>query len=230
MIIAEIGVNHNGDMSIAKYLISEAINAGADAVKFQLFHIEKYKNLQLSEAQIKELHDFCHGEIEFLCTPFDHEAIDFLEPLVSRYKVASGQANDVQFLEHINSKGKPVILSTGMSEFADIRHSLAVLDIPVTLLHCVSLYPTPPEKAALWRIKAMQDAFSCPIGYSCHVPGINMALAAKTLGATVIEKHLTFDKNAQGPDHSSSILPEELMALVRGCKEIDVALSPDSTS
>lgn len=224
-IICECGVNHNGDMSLALKLIDAAVKAKADAVKFQLFHIEKLKQYQLNEVQMRTLKSYCDQyKIEFLCTPFDKESVDFLTPLIQKFKIGSGQANDVEFLTHVNSKGKPIILSTGMSDLSDIRHSLTVVDVPVTLLHCVSLYPTPPEKADLQRMLAMKRGFSCPIGYSDHTEGIDIALAAVALGATVIEKHLTLDKSMVGPDHKASITPDELKALVNGVRNIECSL------
>lgn len=225
MIIAEAGINHNGDMSLAKRLVDVSVEAGADAVKFQLFHIEHLKWCQLSETQIGDLAEYCKGRIEFLCTPFDKESVDFLTPLVKSFKVGSGQAKDLDFLSYVGSKGLPVILSTGMVEVSEIRHSLTVLDVPVTLLHCVSLYPTPPEKADLGRMVHLQRNFSCPVGYSDHTEGIDIALAATALGAVIIEKHLTLDKTMDGPDHKASITPDELNALVKGVRNIQLAVN-----
>ena len=225
-VIAEAGVNHQGDMSMALRLIDAAVAATADAVKFQLFHLEQYKHLQLDAVQMRTLKSYCDQyKITFLCTPFDKEAVDDLEKLVPVYKIGSGQAKDVDFLTHVNSKGKPIILSTGMAELSDIRHSLTVVDVPVTLMHCVSLYPTPPEKADLRRMQAMMKGFALPLGYSDHTEGIDIALAAVSLGATVIEKHLTLDKSMEGPDHKASITPDELKALVKGIRNIEAALS-----
>lgn len=224
MIIAEIGINHNGDMNLAHRLIDAAVKAKADAVKFQLFHIERLKQYQLNEAQMKLLFNYCKEcGIDFLCTPFDKEAVDALEELVPLYKIGSGQANDQSFVEYVALKGKPIILSTGMSEFSDIRHSIANVEVPVTLLHCVSLYPTPPEKANLRRMQEMMLSFSCPVGYSDHTEGIEISLAAVALGAKVIEKHITLDKSMEGPDHKASITPEELTALVVGIRKIEAA-------
>ena len=225
MIIAEIGVNHNGDMSLARELVDQCVKAGADAVKFQLFHIEKYKEFQLSEDQIGQLHDYCKDKVKFLCTPFDNQAIDFLADLVPFFKIGSGQANNSLFVEYVACKGKPIILSTGMSDFADIRHTLRNVEVPVTLLHCVSVYPTPPEKANLRRMRSMMLNFPCPVGYSDHTQGIDIALAAKALGAVIIEKHVTLDTEMDGPDHKSSITPEQLGDLVRGVKSIEAALT-----
>lgn len=236
MIIAEAGINHNGDMSLALRLINAAVEAGADSVKFQLYKSEKIappgekrdmlRQFQFHVEQMATLKRYCDDfGIEFMCTPFDVESVDELEPLVKRYKIGSGQANDIMFLDHVASKEKPIILSTGMSEFPDIRHVLGALDMPVTLLHCVSIYPTPPEKANLQRMIQMQKSFSLPIGYSDHTEGIDIALAAVALGAVMVEKHLTLDKSMPGPDHKASITPDELKALVHGARRIKSACS-----
>ena len=222
-IIAEAGINHNGDMSLALKLIDAAVEAKADAVKFQLFHVERLKQYQLNEVQMRTLKSYCDGKIEFLCTPFDRAAVDTLDKLVSTFKIGSGQANQ-DFLSYVSAKGKPMIISTGMSELSEIRHSVSDVEVPFTLLHCVSLYPTPPEKADLQRMLTMKRGFSCPIGYSDHTEGIDIALAAVALGAAVIEKHVTLDKSMQGPDHKASITPEELKALVKGVKRIEESL------
>ena len=236
MIIAEIGINHNGDMSLAKTLINAAANAGADCAKFQAYKSEVWappgakrdmlKKYELSNEHLTYMKQLCdRAEIEFLCTPFDKERADFIDPLVKEFKIGSGQANDLDFLAHVSSKGKPIILSTGMSSFEDIRHSLTVIDVPVTLLHCVSLYPTAPNEAKLGRMVEMQNAFSYQIGYSDHTEGIAISLAAKALGAVVIEKHITLDKAMDGPDHAASITYSELKALVDGCRRIGLSLS-----
>lgn len=234
-IIAEAGINHNGDMSIAMRLIDEAAEAGADAVKFQLYKaelltknekkLEILRKCQLSEEQIQKLKISCaHRKIEFLCTPFDKESADFLEPLVTKYKIGSGQAGDIEFLAHVSAKGKPMIISTAGLLFKDIRKLVTAVDVPYTLLHCVSKYPTPANKAKLYRMKDMMERLGVPIGYSDHTEGIDIALAAIALGATIIEKHLTLNKEMDGPDHKASITPEELAALVRGARNIDAAL------
>ena len=238
MIIAECGINHNGDMSLALKLIDAAVKAGADAVKFQLYEAqllappgEKREMLlqcQLSPVQMRTLASYCvQYDIAFLCTPFDKGSADALQHIVPRFKIGSGQANDADFVAYVAAFGKPLIISTGMSDFADIRHTLAAVkfDVPVTLLHCVSLYPTPADKADLRRMLWMMRDFACPIGYSDHTEGIDIALAAVALGAVVIEKHLTLDKAMPGPDHRASITPDEFAALVSGARRIERACS-----
>ena len=224
-IIAEIGINHNGRLDLALDLIDAAARAGADAAKFQLFHMEHLKQYQLDEKQIAFLARACHHRgIEFLCTPFDRQAVDFLTPLVSQFKIGSGQANDPDFVAYVVSKGLPVILSTGMSDVTKIRQVLDRMLGPFSLLHCVSLYPTPPEKANLRRIDQLRYDFGCKVGYSDHTEGIDIALAAVALGAHIIEKHVTLDKTMEGPDHRASITPDELRNLVIGARNIEKAL------
>ena len=238
MIIAELGINHNGDLSLARTLINAAAAAGADIAKFQNYHCEllappgdkreMLRQYQISEVQTLYLKGCCDKVgIEFCSTPFDKQAVDFLTPLVKRFKIGSGQSKDVDFVSYVASKGKPIILSTGMSDFDDIRHSLSrvKLEVPLTILHCVSQYPTLPENANLVRMQKMMLNFECEVGYSDHTTGIDIALAAKALGAKVIEKHFTLDTKMEGPDHSSSITYPELKALVDGCRRIDLAFS-----
>lgn len=240
MIIAEAGINHNGDMGIARSLIDSAASAGADAVKFQNYRAELLappgqfrellKSCQLTQGNTELLAHYCKDRnITFLSTPFDKDSADLIEALVPMFKIGSGQSNDLDFLRHVSRKRKPMIISTGMSEFPDIRRALTVVDVPITLLHCVSLYPAPPEKADLGRMCRMMREFSFPVGYSDHTEGIEIALAAKELGAVVLEKHITLDKNMDGPDHKASITPEELKALVLGIKKIEQSLFMEPT-
>lgn len=235
MIIAEAGINHNGDLGLAMRMIDAAIEAGADAVKFQTYKAERLappgakrdmlKRCELNEAKTRTLKDYCDRRaLLFLSTPFDKDSVDFLDGLVPMFKIGSGQSNDSDFLEHVSKKGKPMLISTGMSEFSDIRRSLAAVKAPVTLLHCVSKYPTPAKEANLRRMQNMMFSFPHPVGYSDHTEGIEIALAAKALGAVVIEKHITLDKGMEGPDHRASITPEELKALVLGVKKIEQSL------
>jgi N,N'-diacetyllegionaminate synthase len=223
-LIAEAGINHQGDTSLARILIDVAVDAGADAVKFQLFHIDHLRQYQLSEYQLLMLKDYCADRIDFLCTPFDKASVDFLADKVPLFKIGSGQSNDTDFVSYINAKGKPIILSTGMSTMLHISKSLGGCTVPVTLLHCVSRYPTLPEEANLRRMQEMMLQFDVPIGYSDHTEGIDIALAAVAIGATVLEKHLTLDKDMDGPDHKASITPYELQELVKGVRRIEAAL------
>ena len=217
-VIAEVGVNHNGNLWEAKELLREAAHAGADAVKFQMFSAENLERPELEQYEITawEMENIAAEcskiDIEFMCTPFDKQAVDFLDPLVKTFKIGSGQAGDLDFVQYVASKGKPMIISLGM-----LDHKWE-LKVPVSWLHCVSLYPCPPEKANLQRMVKMKLD-----GYSDHTEGIEIALAAAALGAKIIEKHITLDKTQAGPDHICSAEPDEFKALVKGIRKIELA-------
>jgi N-acetylneuraminate synthase len=258
-IIAEVGVNHNGDLDRALHLIDRATRAGADAVKFQTFRADALvrrdapkadyqiattgnaenqydmlRKLELSEADHRRLAKHCADrKIEFLSTPFDEDSADLLERIgVARYKIGSGEISNLFLLQHIAAKKKPVILSTGMSVLDDIDAALKVLRAggaaDVTLLHCVSDYPTQPKDVNLRVMETLRGRFKVPVGLSDHTTGISVSLAAVALGAVAIEKHVTLDRTLPGPDHRASLEPEELDALVKGIREIEAALgSPE---
>ena len=254
-IIAEAGVNHNGDMNLAKKLIDAAKSAGADAVKFQTFkadrlvskaaqkadyqkkttgadesQLEMLKKLELSISDFKDLKKYCEEkEILFLSTPFDLESIDFLESLnISIYKVPSGEITNLPYLIKIASTGKAVIMSTGMSDLDEVALALEVLRNygagTITLLHCNTQYPTPFEDANIKAMLTLKERFGVAVGYSDHTLGIVAPIAAIALGATVIEKHFTLDKNMEGPDHRASLDPQELKAMVTSIRNIEIAL------
>lgn len=254
-IIAEAGVNHNGDLDLAKKLIDAAKQAGADAVKFQTFTAEKLvsaaapkagyqlrttdagesqfamiKALELSRAAHFELLNYCRQQdILFLSSPFDESTADFLEGLgIEAFKVPSGEITNLPFLEHLARKGKPIILSTGMSTIGEVETAVQTIqtagNLSIVLLHCVSNYPAAPADINLRAILTMQRAFSVPVGYSDHVPENEIAFAAVALGACVIEKHFTLDRQLPGPDHQASMEPEELAQLVSGIRKVEVAL------
>ena len=226
-VIAEAGVNHGGSVPDAVALIAEAKAAGADAVKFQLFRDRpEIEHLRLSETGIKYLAAFClEFGIEFMCTPFYLDAVAFLDPLVKRHKVASGFLTDRAMLDAVWDTGKPVIVSTGMATdddiWAVIRHDV---HDRVSVLHCVSSYPTPDDDANLVAVLRMADWFEKRTGYSDHTRGILAPVAAVALGATIIEKHITLDKNAEGPDHACSAEPEEFAEMVRQIRRVEVML------
>ena len=254
-VIAEAGVNHNGDLKLARALIDVAVEAGADAVKFQTFQadrlvtheapkaeyqrrttgdsesqFEMLQRLELSADAQRELQSYCHERgIIFLSTPFDEEAVDLLDKLgVPAFKISSGDLTNSPLLEHVASKGKPVILSTGMSELSELIEAVSVLNIagcenPV-LLHCVSNYPADPTEVNLRAMQTMRSAFDVPVGFSDHTKGIDVALAAVALGACVIEKHFTLDRTLPGPDHRASLEPAELRELVRSIRRVETAL------
>lgn len=251
-IIAEAGVNHNGSVDLAKSLIDEAVEAKCDAVKFQTFkaenvvskiaqkaeyqkhttgaqesQLEMIKKLELSYDSFKELNEYCRDKgILFLSTPFDLESIDFLASLeMPIFKIPSGEITNLPYLRKINSYGKKVILSTGMSDLKEIEEALAVLkDCGVVLLHANTQYPTPVEDVNLLAMKTMADKFGVEVGYSDHTLGIEIPIAAVAIGAKVIEKHFTLDKNMNGPDHKASLEPDELKEMVQKIRNIEKSL------
>jgi N-acetylneuraminate synthase len=260
-IIAEAGVNHNAELDLALKMIEAAADAGADAVKFQTFKAEgvisryapkaeyQIKNMNGSaESQLEmarklelKLDDFItlkeHCDqigIKFMTTPFDHDCADFIFELIDIYKIPSGEISNLPFLEHIARKGKPIILSTGMSLLEEVE--LAVETVkknqpeisseypPLTLLHCTSNYPTRFEDVNLRAMQTMREKFKLPIGYSDHSLGIEVPIAAAALGAEVIEKHFTLDKNMSGPDHKASLELDELKKMVESIRNVEKAL------
>lgn len=251
-IIAEVGVNHNGNMEMAKELIDVAANAGADAVKFQTFKSEKLvsklaqkakyqtantdkaesqyemlKRLELSSKDFIELQKYCESKgIEFLSTPFDDDSAKFLNEIgVHAFKVGSGDLTNLPFLEKIAKYNTPILLSTGMGNFAEIEEALSVLGgSEVALLHCTSNYPAPVEDVNLKVINTMSQAFNKIIGYSDHTEGDEITISSVVMGAKIIEKHFTLDRNLPGPDHKASITPEELEQLVASIRKVELSL------
>lgn len=259
LIIAEAGVNHNGDLEIAKKLIESAAEAGADFVKFQTFKADKLvsksakkavyqqknssssddtqmsmlKKLEIPEDWYSELvsHAKKHN-ITFLSTGFDEESIDFLDTLeIPFFKIPSGELTNKPYLMHLASKGKPVILSTGMATLLEIEKSLAVLineGVPkeaITILHCNTEYPTPMKDVNLLAMTAIGDLLTVKFGYSDHTIGIEVPIAAVALGARVIEKHFTLNRMMEGPDHLASLEPSELKQMVLAIRNIELAIS-----
>ena len=259
LIIAEAGVNHNGDFEKAKRLIEVAAEAGADIVKFQTFKAEKlvssaakkaeYQKNNYSEADdtqfnmLKKLElpfewhqnliDYSRSlKIEFASTGFDEESVDFLANLgQSFFKIPSGEITNLPYLQHIASKNKPTILSTGMADLEEISDAIEVLlaggltKEKITILHCNTEYPTPMEDVNLKAMLHIEQILQVKIGYSDHTLGIEVPIAATALGAKVIEKHFTLDRNLPGPDHSASLEPNELKAMVQGIRNIEKALN-----
>lgn len=254
-IIAEAGVNHNGNIDLAKQLIDKAAKAGADAIKFQSFKAEKLvtknakkaeyqedttgvgenqfqmiKRLELDYDKHKELMDYCKVRgILFLSSPFDLESIDLLDNLgLEIFKIPSGEIINLPYLRKIGALKKRVILSTGMSNLGDIEKALDILKTEgttdVIVLHCNTEYPTPMEDVNLNAMNTIKDAFKVDVGYSDHTLGIEVPIAAVALGANVIEKHFTMDKNMEGPDHRASLEPDELKAMVEAIRNIELAL------
>jgi len=231
-IICEAGVNHDGSLDRAKRLVDAAKGAGADAVKFQFFSSRKLwgddriAHLELRFDDFGILKRYCDAQgIEFMCTPFGVEEVLMLKPLLKRYKVASGCLTREPILRAIGTMRMPVIVSTGMALLEEIGQAIKPLPRDMlTLLHCTSAYPCPVEDANLRAIDTMRNAFRMPIGYSDHTQGITVPIAATALGATVIEKHLTLDRDARGPDHKASIEPGEFRVMVGAIRTVEKAL------
>ena len=258
LIIAEAGVNHNGDINLAKKLIDVAAESGADIVKFQTAkaenvvsrfakkaeyqientgnsaesQLEMIQKLVLDDSAWPILIDYCKQKnIKFLSTPFDVESVDLLHNLgLEIFKIPSGEITNLPYLRKIGKYNKQVILSTGMANLGEIESAIAVLVDSgtkrenITLLQCNTEYPTPFADVNLKAMKSLKKAFRLPVGYSDHTPGIAIPLAAVGMGAKVIEKHFTLDKNMEGPDHKASLEPCELKAMVQGIREIELAL------
>lgn len=259
IIIAEAGVNHNGDLEIAKKLIDVAVEAKVDYVKFQSFVAEKLvspqakkaeyqsknigggddsqfkmlKKLELSDENHKELIIYCDERgIKFFSTAFDTDGIDYLDSLnFDIFKIPSGEITNYPYLKRIAEKGKPVILSTGMANLVEIEAALNVLTENgvikenITVLHCNTDYPTPMEDVNLKAMLTIGQTFGVQIGYSDHTLGIEVPTAAVALGAKVIEKHFTLDRNLPGPDHRASLEPIELKEMVSAIRNIEKAIS-----
>lgn len=252
-IIAEAGVNHNGKLELALDLVNVAKNAGADAVKFQTFHTESLvtktaekanyqkqttdrsqnqfemlKALELSQNDFIKLKEHCdQKEIEFLSTPFDIGSIYFLNDLVKRWKIPSGEITNYPYLIEIAKTGKPVILSTGMSTLADVEQAVSLLRKfgadDITLLHCNTQYPTPYGDANLKAMMTLRNHFHLAVGYSDHTLGIEIPIAATAMGASVVEKHFTLNKELEGPDQKASLEPDELFRMVCCIRNVEKA-------
>ncbi len=253
-VIAEVGVNHNGDVELARRLIRAAARAGADAVKFQTFSASKLvaeeaklapyqesacggqrqhqmlSSLELSSHELTELRDVCQEEgVVFSSTPFDEESVDLLRDLgVPFFKVSSPDITYFPLLEKIAATRLPIILSTGLATMEEIGAALTCIrkagNEQVILLHCVTEYPAPLSSLNLKAIQSLSAEFRVPVGYSDHSEGILAATTACALGARVIEKHLTLDKNLPGPDHQASAEPDELAELIRQIRGLEIAL------
>ncbi|WAM37241.1 N-acetylneuraminate synthase [Caldicellulosiruptor acetigenus] len=253
-IIAEAGVNHNGDINIAKKLIDVAFEAGADAIKFQTFksenlvtkdapkapyqesltwygtQFEMLKKLELSYDDYKILKRYCDEKgIIFISTPFDFESVDLLEKLdVPLYKVSSGDLTNLPLLKYIARFNKPVIISTGMANLGEVEMAVNTIkkcgNGNIALLHCTSSYPTDYGDVNLTAMLTLKNAFKLPVGYSDHTTGIEVAIAAVAMGAVIIEKHFTLDKNLKGPDHRFSLTPDELKAFIKSIRNVEMAL------
>jgi len=259
IIIAEAGVNHNGDFTLAKKLVIEAAKAGADYVKFQTFkaenivskdaikaeyqknnykdgsntQFEMLKKLEMPEDWHYKLIDIANNEgIKFLSTGFDEKSIDFLDKInLDLFKIPSGEITNKPFLEHIASKKKKIIISTGMSYASEIKDAISVLvnngiNInEISILHCNTEYPTPMSDVNLTAMISIKNKFGVNVGYSDHTLGIEVPIAAVALGATIIEKHFTLDNKMDGPDHLASLTPDDLHRMVQSIRNIEAAMS-----
>lgn len=261
IIIAEAGVNHNGDIQLAKKLIDAAVDAGVDYVKFQTFKADtlvsrvakkaNYQNLNINDGDISqynmlkklelshenhlELMAYCaERNIKFFSTAFDVEGVNYLNDLgLSFFKIPSGEITNYPYLKAVALCGKPVILSTGMCTEIEIKQAVDVLvkfglkKDDISILHCNTEYPTPMKDVNLKAMLVIQQNFNVQVGYSDHTLGIEVPIAAVALGAKIIEKHFTLDRTLPGPDHVASLEPEELKAMVKAIRNIELALSGD---
>jgi N,N'-diacetyllegionaminate synthase len=257
LIIAEAGVNHNGDIDVAYKLIDEAVAVGADVIKFQSFtadaivtrsakkaeyqssnlqddenQYEMLKRLEISESDHYDLKDYCiKKNITFLSTAFDLKSAELLNKLgLELFKIPSGEITNLPYLKYLGSLKKQIILSTGLSTLSEVGDALNILRSAGTskesihVLHCTSEYPAPKEEVNLKAMLTIRDTFNIGFGYSDHTQGIEVPVAAVALGAQIIEKHFTLDKNLPGPDHSASLEPLEFKAMVQAIRNIELAL------
>lgn len=257
LIIAEAGVNHNGDIKLAKKLIEVAAESGADLVKFQTFQANRlvtrdaikadYQMLttEIAESQMDmlqklEINESMHLElleyskacnIGFFSTGFDIESVAMLVRLgQDLFKIPSGEITNLPLLRFIGEQGKKIILSTGMSDMTEIEEAITALEIAgtsknqITVLHCTSSYPAPISDVNLLAMLSIKEKLKVAVGYSDHTLGVEIPIAAVALGAKVIEKHFTMDRNLPGPDHKASLIPEELKFMVKSIRNIEKAL------
>lgn len=251
-IIAEAGVNHNGNMDMARRLIDIAKEAGADIVKFQTAtnctskfapkaeyqkretgegtQLSMALKLRLTLGQHFELYQYCRKVgISYLSTPFDIDSVDFLNMLqLPFWKIPSGEVTNLPYLIRIAQTHKPIVMSTGMAELEEVRAAVNVLlehgGGAITLLQCHTSYPTAYEHVNLRAMQTLRESFDLPVGLSDHSPGIEVPIAAAAMGATVIEKHFTLDRSLPGPDHQASIEPDELAQMIRSIRNIETAM------
>ena len=257
LIIAEAGVNHNGDVNLALKLVDVAVEAGADIVKFQTFSAEDLatrdapsaayqrdntplaksqfdmlKALELSEDDHTQIIAHCEKRgIEFLSTAFDLHRLEYLHECgVKRFKIPSGELTNLPYLERVAKFDLPIILSTGMASLAEINDALAVLNDngvsreQITVLQCTTAYPAPVAELNLRAMQTFAEEFDCSVGFSDHSIGSVAALAARALGASVIEKHITLDPKMDGPDHAASMPPDEFKSYVSDIRQLEMAL------
>jgi len=254
-VIAEAGVNHNGDIELAKKMIDAAAEAGVDAVKFQTFKTDllvspdvrqcdyQKRNTGMEESQYNMLRrlelpreghhtlkDYCESKgLMFISSPFTEDDVDFLDELgILVYKIPSGELNNLPFLRRVAKKGRPMIVSTGMATLSEVKKAKQVMNDAgnddIIFLHCTSNYPAAPESLNLRVLNTMRQELGAPIGYSDHSEGYVASIMAVALGACVIERHFTLDKNMEGPDHRASLEPSELAEMLRLVRIAEVML------
>jgi N-acetylneuraminate synthase len=248
LIIAEIGINHNGDLETAKQLIKVAASAGCDAVKFQKRTIDIVytreeldkprespfgdtnralkEGLELGLDDYREIDRYCHElSIIWFASCWDEPSVDFIDQFHPPcYKIASASLTDDSLLRYTRSKGKPIILSTGMSTLEQIDHAVQILgEGELVILHCTSAYPSPPEELNLSVIHTLAERYHCPIGYSGHEVGISTTVAAAVMGAKIIERHITLDRAMWGSDQAASMEPQGIKRLVEYIRTIERA-------
>ncbi len=253
VVVAEIGVNHNGDIELAHRLCDEAKKANADAVKFQTFHAdvlvkaetprapyqlragkssqyEMLEELELSDSAFREIFSHCEDiGIDCFSTPYDEQAVNFLADVgVLKLKIASADIVNRPLLEAARETGLPVVQSTGMATMTEVARAVELFDAvgagSLTLLHCVTAYPLEASQVNLQWMDALRAAFGLPVGYSDHTTGISVPVAAVARGATMIEKHFTLSKTLNGPDHAASLEPDGFAAMVNGIRETEQSI------
>jgi len=250
-IIAEIGINHNGDLILAKKLIDAAVESGANAVKFQKRNLESIyqkeilenptldsqgteilidvlNEVEFQEDDFKDILDYCkEKKITFLCTPWDIQSVDFLEKFnVPAYKIASADLTNFPLIKYISKTKKPMIISTGMSNMDEIEKTVNFVknqDVLFLLLHCNSTYPSPVELLNLNLIPVLKEKFNVPIGYSGHETGIVSSVVAVNIGGVVVERHITLDKTMEGLDQAASLEPDQFKKMVEYIRESEKA-------
>jgi len=254
-VVAEAGVNHDGDLDVARRLVDAAADAGADAVKFQTFRADALVSREAPKAAYQrettgidesqrdmlrhlELGPEAHADLGeharrrgllFFSAPFDEASVDLLEAMgVALLKVPSGEITNLPLLRHMARKGRPMLVSTGMSTLDEVQRAIETIRAEgcslLALLHCVSAYPAPAAETNLRAMDTLRDRFGCPVGLSDHSLGIEVAIAAVARGAAIVEKHLTLDTNLPGPDHRASLDPNEFTAMVRAIRAVESAL------
>ena len=249
-VIAEIGLNHNGSVDIAKQLIDVAVEAGAQAVKFQkrtpeistpehmkatpretpwgtMTYLEYRYRVEFEQEQYSEIDRYCKSVgVDWFASPWDEPSVDFLESMnVVAYKIASASVTDLGMLKKIKDTGKPVILSTGMSTIEQIDKAVETLGKDnLSLMHATSTYPLPPEEANIRMITTLKERYGVPVGYSGHETGLQISIAAVALGAVSVERHITMDRAMWGSDHGASLEPKGFVSLVRDIRILEQAM------